>query len=674
MAYTGTFGTSPIIVDIDSRLLILEEDGVSLATQYNTIADIRAITGYENGDRAFCLENRRIYKYNSSSDLIDNGTTILRPDDKDSGQTGRWEEDVLLAPANHTHSSLQPIPDSFVQGNFPAFDSDGKLIDSAKKPADFVQDASYVHTDNNYNDTAKGKVANLPTNTNTELDKKANKVTGMTTGDVGKICIINADGSYSIYSKTPEEIESGYSLIISAQTTLADFITNEWSTAALETGDWIEITDANGYVHYYMLYQNDGDEATDYKEFAKNSYIPVSQKGAADGVATLNASQKLTAAQIPDNMYTSVTVSAQNTLSGYINNEWSDGSISLGDLIEITDADGYLYYYILFQNNGSATADYKLLSHMKFIGIAQKGAANGVAELDASALVPISQLPDVVKESKVVADIAARDALTPYESLRVHVIDATADSTVDNNGAGYIYDGTSWVKTYEEEGLDAAIDWSNIANKPTSSVTNIDDAATKKHTQGTDQALDTGGANEVTATQAKSAYEHSQTTHAPASAEENVQSNWNQADTGADDYIKNKPSDLTDLSTHSANEMNDVPTAGEGKTLIRGASAYLAKQVEGKETLSGTTIDLSASYQDIEKDCAGADITLDFSALKTGVMRIVTLSNCNSLAFSGVTSSLKGDTIGGAKDRLMIHCVNDASESEEIIAINQDIS
>jgi hypothetical protein len=41
------------------------------------------------------------------------------------------------------------------------------------------------------------------------------------------------------------------------------------------------------------------------------------------------------------------------------------------------------------------------------------------------------------------------------------------------------------------------------------------------HTQNTDTALDTGGANEVTAAQAKTAYSHSQAAHAPSNAQKN---------------------------------------------------------------------------------------------------------------------------------------------------------
>ena len=37
----------------------------------------------------------------------------------------------------------------------------------------------------------------------------------------------------------------------------------------------------------------------------------------------------------------------------------------------------------------------------------------------------------------------------------------------------------------------------------------------------------------------KKAYDHSQAAHAPANAEANVQSDWNESDTGSDAYIKN---------------------------------------------------------------------------------------------------------------------------------------
>lgn len=130
-----------------------------------------------------------------------------------------------------------------------------------------------------------------------------------------------------------------------------------------------------------------------------------------------------------------------------------------------------------------------------------KGAVDGYAPLDSNALVPLAHLPANVKEIKVVADITERDALSTYSGLRTHVIDATADPTVDAGWAEYLHDGTSWSKTAENESIDIVQSWENLINKPTSSVANIDDAVTKRHTQNTDTALDIGQPTQVTSSE-----------------------------------------------------------------------------------------------------------------------------------------------------------------------------
>jgi len=56
----------------------------------------------------------------------------------------------------------------------------------------------------------------------------------------------------------------------------------------------------------------------------------------------------------------------------------------------------------------------------------------------------------------------------------------------------YVWSGTAWV----DQGDIIDMDWSAITGKPTSSVSDIDDAVTKKHAQNTDTKLDEGGANE----------------------------------------------------------------------------------------------------------------------------------------------------------------------------------
>lgn len=77
---------------------------------------------------------------------------------------------------------------------------------------------------------------------------------------------------------------------------------------------------------------------------------------------------------------------------------------------------------------------------------ALKGQPNGLAELDANGLVPIGQLPSLaITDVFVVADIAARNALTPQEGDVAKV----NDSDGNGNPQTYIYDGTTWVDIQE---------------------------------------------------------------------------------------------------------------------------------------------------------------------------------------------------------------------------------
>ena len=76
---------------------------------------------------------------------------------------------------------------------------------------------------------------------------------------------------------------------------------------------------------------------------------------------------------------------------------------------------------------------------------AQRGQANGLATLGADSKIPSSQIPSIaITDVHVVADIAARDALSPQTGDVAKVID---------NGSGsvqtYIYDGSSWVDIQE---------------------------------------------------------------------------------------------------------------------------------------------------------------------------------------------------------------------------------
>lgn len=96
---------------------------------------------------------------------------------------------------------------------------------------------------------------------------------------------------------------------------------------------------------------------------------------------------------------------------------------------------------------------------------ALKNVADGIAGLDANGLISLAQLPPSTKELRVVADLAARDALDTFEGLGCYVKDAVPE--VSSGGAFYMHDGATWFKTATDSDFTAVLDWSNITNKPT---------------------------------------------------------------------------------------------------------------------------------------------------------------------------------------------------------------
>lgn len=90
-------------------------------------------------------------------------------------------------------------------------------------------------------------------------------------------------------------------------------------------------------------------------------------------------------------------------------------------------------------------------------------------------VIPLSQIPDSLKESFVVEDITERDSIpAPYVGMRVFVIDATEDTSVETGGAEYIFFNNDWRKISEIESMDVIISWNNVTNKPDVFIKDID--------------------------------------------------------------------------------------------------------------------------------------------------------------------------------------------------------
>lgn len=92
----------------------------------------------------------------------------------------------------------------------------------------------------------------------------------------------------------------------------------------------------------------------------------------------------------------------------------------------------------------------------------------------------------------VVQDIAERNALVLTASVLVFVMDATADPTVHQGSAMYVWDqvNSAWYKIAEYESLDIVLDWTNIQGGPQSSPSAIDAAVQASHTHSNQEVLD----------------------------------------------------------------------------------------------------------------------------------------------------------------------------------------
>ncbi|MDO4295008.1 MAG: hypothetical protein Q4D90_02480 [bacterium] len=159
-------------------------------------------------------------------------------------------------------------------------------------------------------------------------------------------------------------------------------------------------------------------------------------------------------------------------------------------------------------NNRALSADITLTAaDVGAISATLKGASGGVAELDASGKVPAAQLPSYVDD---VLDVYVQGGKAYSDS------EHTQEITYET---GKIYIDLTTNKTYR---------WSGTA------LAEISASIALGETAATAYRGDRG----------KIAYDHSQTAHAPANAQANVQSDWSVTDDTSDAFIKNKPTSM----------------------------------------------------------------------------------------------------------------------------------
>ena len=148
------------------------------------------------------------------------------------------------------------------------------------------------------------------------------------------------------------------------------------------------------------------------------------------------------------------------------------------------------------------------------IPTSQKGAAGGVAELDSGGKVPANQLPSYVDD---VVDAYIRTGATALGADWLSKTSGGAALTPESDKIYVILsEGEYQNKTYRWSGTTYAV-------------------------IGNDLALGETASTAYRGDRGKTAYDHSQSAHAPADAEKNVQSDWSETDGNSDAFIKNKP-------------------------------------------------------------------------------------------------------------------------------------
>ena len=154
-----------------------------------------------------------------------------------------------------------------------------------------------------------------------------------------------------------------------------------------------------------------------------------------------------------------------------------------------------------------------------------------------------------------------------------------------------------------------------------------------------------------------------------ANAEVNVQSDWNETDSAADDFIQNKPTDVTDLSTHNVTELSDITSAGSGAIITSAERTKLTGLATGAEVNvqsnwaetdtnedsfiqnkpvildQNTTLTISGTNNEIEVTGGAQDLTTDRS-WTVGLPNDVIIGNNITVSNNAtITGDLTADNI-----------------------------
>ena len=162
------------------------------------------------------------------------------------------------------------------------------------------------------------------------------------------------------------------------------------------------------------------------------AYIPTAEKGAANGVATLDAGSLIPAIQIPTLPY--LPTSARGAVNGV-------ASLDAGGLVPSAQIPALAYIPTSARGaaNGVASLDAgglvpsAQIPALAYIPTSARGAANGVASLDAGGLVPVAQLPTTLAVYAHSTDVNVAGPYVVLATDYVLLVRRTASAAISIN-------------------------------------------------------------------------------------------------------------------------------------------------------------------------------------------------------------------------------------------------
>ena len=446
------------------------------------------------------------------------------------------------------------------------------------KPANLVQDPDYVHTDNNFTDGDKSKLGGIESGAEANVQSDWNE----------------ADSTQDDYIKNKPDL-SVYATKTEVASDLAD------KQDKLTPGNNITIT--NNVISATADPQVQADWAqsdSSAVDFIRNK--PANLVQDADYVHTDN--------NFTDSDKTKLD-GVESGAEANVQADWDQSNSSADDYIKNKPQNLVQDASYVHTDNNFTDADKTKLS-----GIEAGAEANVQADWSQSD----STADDYIKNKPDLSVYATKQEVTDGLDGKQDTLTAGSNITITNNVISA--DAAPQEQADWAQSDSSAVDY--IKNKPQNLVQDAD-------YHHTDNNFTTAEKNKLSGIE--------------AGAEANVQADWTEADSTADSFIKNKPNLATVATTGSYNDLTDkpsipsVPVQGvevDGTSVVNAQGVAEIDLTPYAKSADLASVATSGSYNDLtdKPSIPAAQVNSDWNAV-SGVAQILNKPNLAAVATSG---------------------------------------